>query len=399
MAKKLEPSAARGRYQELTWTPAAAGARKLERSPRRYRAWIPAGVADYEPTLPTATAALCERGGTEVRRLNADPAALIALEGLGRQLLRSEALASSQIEGLSISHRKLAEAEFADLAHYRAREIVGTVRAMERALATTSDDEPFTVASIEAIHREIAVVPPLDKIAGRLRDGPSWIGGVDPSRAEYVGPPAKRVRPLLEDLCRFIERDDISAVAQAAIAHSQFETIHPFGDGNGRVGRCLIQAIFRRRGLAPGYVPPISIVLGARKDVYISGLEVFRSGDVDSWVAYFAQATETAALEARVFSEEVEALQSDWRALLAPVRADAAVLALIDLLPRFPIVTAAAAEGEIDRSRRATLTGLERLADAEILTRHRNQKKGDSWEAKELFALLDEFERRLGRPT
>ncbi len=396
MAKKLEASTEHGRYETLTWNPAAAGASKSERPPRRYRAWIPATVADYEPVLRTATAALCERAGTEVRQLNADPTALLALEGLGRQLLRSEALASSQIEGLSISHRELAEAELADLAGHRAHEIVGTVRAMERALATASVEQPFTVESIEAIHREIAVVPPLDKIAGQIRAEPSWIGGVDPSRAEYVGPPGKYVRGLLDDLCRFIERDDISPVAQAAIAHAQFETIHPFGDGNGRVGRCLIQAIFKRRGLAPAYVPPISIVLGAKKDVYISGIEAFRTGAIDSWVTYFARATELAAMQACVFSEEVEALQSDWRALLAPVRADSAALALIDLLPRFPIVTAAAAEGEIDRSRRATLTGLERVADAEILTRHRNQKKGDSWEAKELFALLDEFEMAVG---
>lgn len=396
MAKRREASAARGRYQELTWSPAATGARKSERTPRRYRAWIPAPVAEYEPALKTATAALCERGAAEITQLNADPAALMALEGLGRQLLRTEALASSQIEGLSVSHRKLAEAEFADLANYRAREIVGTVRAMERALATASRDEPFTVEAIEAIHREIAVVPPLDKIAGQIRDEPSWIGGTDPSRAEYVGPPAKRVRPLLEDLCRFTERDDVSVVAQAAIAHAQFELIHPFGDGNGRVGRCLIQAIFRRRGLAPSYVPPISIVLGAKKDVYINGIEAFRGGDIDSWITYFARATETAASAARGFAEDVEALQGDWRAVLAPVRADSAALALIDLLPRLPIVTAAAAEGEIGRSRRATLTGLERLADAGILTRHRNQRKGDSWEAKELFALVDQFEMAVG---
>jgi Fic family protein len=396
MAGKLELSEEAGRYEELTWTPAAAGGRKAERSPRRYRAWIPAAIADSEPLLPAATAAICERGSAEVRQLNVDSAALVALEGLGRQLLRSEALASSQIEGLGISHRKLAEAEFADLANYRAREIVGTVRAMERALEIASQEAPFTVAAIEAIHREIAVVPPLDKIAGQIRDEPSWIGGTDPGNAEYVGPPAAAVRPLLDDLCQFIKRDDISAVAQAAIAHAQFELIHPFGDGNGRVGRCLIQAILRRRGLAPSYVPPISIVLGARKDGYISGIEAFRTGDVDSWVAYFARATETAALKSREFAEEVGALQSDWRALLAPVRADSATLPLIDLLPQFPIVTAAAAEGEIERSRRATLTGLERLAGAGVLTRHRNQKKGDSWEAKELFALLDEFEMALG---
>jgi Fic family protein len=398
MEQMLEAS--RGQYVELTWAPAGAGARKSERRPRRYRAWIPETVADFEPVLQASTAALCERSGAEVRQLNSEPGALMALEGLGRQLLRSEALASSQIEGLSISHRKLAAAEFGEHAHHKAREIVGTVKAMERALEIGSAPGLLSVESIEAIHREIAVVPPLDRIAGQIREEPSWIGGVDPGTAEYVGPPAKEVRGLLDDLCEFMNRDDISPVAQAAIAHAQFETIHPFGDGNGRVGRCLIQVLFRRRGLAPRLLSPISIVLGSNKDAYISGLEGFRTGAVDDWVRYFADATEVAALHSRELSEEVEAIQGDWRALLRPVRADSAALALIDLLPRYPIVTAAAAEGEIDRSRRATITGLERLADAGILTRHRNQKKGDSWEAKDVFALLDEFERRImDRPS
>jgi Fic family protein len=394
MEQTLEAS--RGQYVELTWAPSGAGARKSERRPRRYRAWIPETVADFEPVLQSATVALCERAGAEVRQLNSEPGALLALEGLGRQLLRSEALASSQIEGLNISHRKLAATEFDDQAQHKAREIVGTVRAMERALAIGSAPGLLSVESIEAIHREIAVVPPLDRIAGQIREEPSWIGGVDPSVAEYVGPPPKEVRGLLDDLCEFMNRDDISPVAQAAIAHAQFETIHPFGDGNGRVGRCLIQVLFRRRGLAPRLLSPISIVLGSNKDAYISGLEAFRTGAVDDWVRYFADATEVAALHSRELAEEVEAIQGDWRARLRPVRADSATLALIDLLPRFPIVTAAAAEGEINRSRRATLSGLERLADAGILTRHRNQKKGDSWEAKDLFALLDEFERRIG---
>jgi len=394
MPSTLEPS--RGQYVELTWEPAGAGARKAERTPHRYKAWVPETLADFEPLLQASTAALCERASAEVRQLNYEPGALMALEGLGRQLLRSESLASSQIEGLSISHRKLAAAELGDLANYKAREIVGTVKAMERALEIGAAPGRLTVDSIKAIHREIAVVPPLDKIAGQIREEPSWIGGTDPSVAEYVGPPAGEVRGLLDDLCEFMNREDISPVAQAAIAHAQFETIHPFGDGNGRVGRCLNQVLFRRRGLAPRLLSPISIVLGSNKDAYISGLEAFRTGAIDDWVRYFANATELAALSSQGLAEEVEGIQSDWRASLAPIRADSAALALIDLLPRYPIVTAAAAEGDIDRSRRATLTGLERLADAGILTRHRNQKKGDSWEAKELFALLEDFEQRLG---
>jgi Fic family protein len=404
MSPTLEASpgprqAGRGQYIELTWEPSPSGSRKAERTPRRYRAWIPDAIADFEPSLRSGTASLCEQAGVEVRQLNSEPAALMALEGLGRQLLRSESLASSQIEGLGISHRKLAAAEFGDLANYKAREIVGTMRAMERALEIGAAPGRLTVESIQAIHREIAVVPPLDRIAGQIREEPSWIGGTDPSVAEYVGPPAEEVPGLLDDLCEFMDRDDISPITQAAIAHAQFETIHPFGDGNGRVGRCLIQVLLRRRGLAPRFVPPISIVLGSRKDAYVSGIEAFRAGAVDDWVAYFARAAESAALGSREFSEEVEDLQGDWRALLHPVRSDSAALALIDLLPRFPIVTAAAAEGEIDRSRRSTITGLERLADAGILARHRNQKKGDSWEAKELFSLLEEFERRVGRSS
>jgi Fic family protein len=404
MSRTLEASAGprqggRGQYIELTWEPSASGSRKAERTPRRYRAWIPDAIADFEPSLRSSTASLCERAGVEVRQLNSEAAALMALEGLGRQLLRSESLASSQIEGLAISHRKLAAAEFGNLANYKAREIVGTMRAMERALEIGAAPGRLTVESIQAIHREIAVVPPLDRIAGQIREEPSWIGGTDPSVAEYVGPPAEEVPGLLDDLCEFMDRDDISPIAQAAIAHAQFGLIHPFGDGNGRVGRCLIQVLLRRRGLAPRFVPPISIVLGSGKDAYISGIGAFRAGAVDDWVAYFARATESAALGSREFSEEVEDLQGDWRALMQPVRSDSAALALIDLLPRFPIVTAAAAEGEIDRSRRATITGLERLADAGVLTRHRNQKKGDSWEAKELFSLLEEFERRVGRSS
>jgi Fic family protein len=404
MSPTLEASpgrrqADRGQYVELIWEPAGAGPRKAERTPRRYRAWIPDAIADFEPSLRSSTASLCERAAVEVRQLNSEPTALMALEGLGRQLLRSESLASSQIEGLGISHRKLAAAEFGDLANYKAREIVGTMRAIERALEIGAAPGRLTVESIQAVHREIAVVPPLDRIAGQIREEPSRIGGTDPSVAEYVGPPAEEVPGLLDDLCEFMDRDDISPITQAAIAHAQFETIHPFGDGNGRVGRCLIQVLLRRRGLAPRFVPPISIVLGSRKDAYVSGIEAFRAGAVDDWVAYFARAAESAALGSREFSEEVEDLQGDWRALLHPVRSDSAALALIDLLPRFPIVTAAAAEGEIDRSRRSTITGLERLADAGILARHRNQKKGDSWEAKELFSLLEEFERRVGRSS
>jgi Fic family protein len=384
----------KGHYVEMSWTPDFERAGGKRPSGGSYEAFVPDPIGEEEPRLSSATSTLAERAGLAVRGLNDDPSGLVPLEGLGRQLLRSEALASSQIEGLNISPRKLAEADLSDQdGHFKAQEILGNIRALELATRIGSEADEFDVDSITRIHREMATVPPLDRIAGELREQPSWIGGRTPLDAEYVGPPWEEVRPLLDDHCDFINRDDISPVAQAAIAHAQFETIHPFGDGNGRVGRCLIQMIFRRRGLAPHYIPPVSIVLGANKDAYISGLESYREGEVDGWVRQFARAVEDAADQARSFSRAVIALQEMWRRELGRVRSDAAVLPLIEMLPKFPVVTAAVAEKEIGRSRPVTIEALDRLASIGALTRHSNRKKGYSWEAKGLFRLLAEFEK------
>jgi Fic family protein len=390
----------KGHHVEMRWGPDFDRPGGRRPSAGRYEAFVPDPVGDYEPSLTSATSTLAERAGIAVRELNQDPAGLVPLEGLGRQLLRSEALASSQIEGLNISRRKLAEADLPGRdGHYKAQEILGNIRALELATRIGEEADEVDVDAITAIHREMAIVPPLDRIAGELREEPSWIGGRSPLDAEFVGPPWEEVRPLLEDLCDFMNRDDISPVVQAAIAHAQFETIHPFGDGNGRVGRCLIQVIFRRRGLAPRYIPPVSIVLGANKDAYIAGLESFREGEVDGWALQFARAVESAAAQARSFSKEVTELQTKWRGELGKVRSDAAVLPLIELLPKFPVITAAVAEKEIGRSRPVTIEALGRLEAIGALTRHRSQKLGDSWEAKELFSLLEEFERRVGRSS
>jgi Fic family protein len=384
----------RGHYVEMSWTPDFERAGGMRSGAGRYKAFVPDPIGDYEPDLRSATSTLAEQAGLAIRELNDDPPGLVSLEGLGRQLLRSEALASSQIEGLNISPRKLAEADLSDQeGHFKAQEILGNIRALELATRIGTEADELDVDAITRIHREMAIVPPLDRIAGELREEPSWIGGRSPLDAEFVGPPWQEVRPLLEDLCDFVNRDDVSPVAQAAIAHAQFETIHPFGDGNGRVGRCLIQVIFRRRGLAPRYIPPVSLLLGANKDAYISGLESYRVGEVDGWVRQFSRAVEDAAIQARTFSRRVIELQEKWRKELGRVRSDAAVLPLIEVLPKFPVVTAAVAEKEIGRSRPVTIEALDRLASIGALTRHSNRKKGHSWEAKSLFRLLADFEK------
>ena len=269
---------------------------------------------------------------------------------------------------------------------------MGTVKAMERAMDIGAETRPWTsmpsptfTASWQSCRRST-------ESPARFERRQAGSAAALLPMLEYVGPPHELVRPLLGDLCRFMSRDDISPIPQAAMAHAQFELIHPFGDGNGRVGRCLIHVLFRRRGVAPIYVPPVSLVLGANKDAYIAGLRNFRAQKVDQWVAQFSRAVETAALHAREFSSQVETVQDKWRKLVGPVRKDAAVMPLIDVLPKYPVITAGVAKEELGRSRPATIGALSRLEDAGVLKRRRNQKKGDSWEAPHLFLLLNKFE-------
>jgi len=382
----------RGRYVSALWEPVFAHPGR-KGAAGRYRAFVPDPVGDLEPELSASTSALSERAGAAVRELNASEPELVALEGLGRQLLRSEALASSAIEGLQLSHRRLARAEVEGKAgDFLAQEVLGNARAMEEAVRIGREVGDLGVEDVCAIHRALAISPPLDRIAGQIRESQGWIGGASPPQAAFVPPPHDRLPGLMSDLCDFMNRDDVSPVAQAAIAHAQFETIHPFGDGNGRIGRCLIHVLFERCGLAPSYVPPVSLVLGVDKDAYIAGLEDFRGDEVDRWVAQFAHAVEIAAKRAKSFLADVAALQAEWIRRAEPLRADATARAIIGHLPSYPVITAAIVEKVTSRSRVAAINGLDHLARAGVLTRHRNQRKGDSWEAKELFALLGTFE-------
>lgn len=361
----------------------------------RYRAFVPARIADADFELSSATAALSERAAAAVVDLNQRTAALASLEGLARQLLRSEALASSQIEGLRLSHRELARAALPGQGTHRALEVLGTMRAMEAAVVVGSKADAITVGDVESLHRALAVAPPLDRIAGTLREEQGWIGGATPVEAEYVGPPGAQVRELVSDVCAFMSRDDLPVATQAAIAHAQFELIHPFGDGNGRTGRCLIHAMFRRRGIAPAYMPPVSLALGADKDAYIAGLTAYREGDVAAWVQHFSRAVEQAALSAERFSERVRGLQDEFLRRAGPLRSDAVGRQIIELLPAFPYITTAIIREHTGKSDVAVLNGLRHLVQRAVLTRHENRRAGDSWEAKELFALLDEFEQDI----
>src|SRR3954471_2434498 len=188
-------------------------------------------------------------------------------------------------------------------------------------------------------------------------------------------------------------------VVQAAIAHAQFETIHPFADGNGRVGRALIHVVLRRRGLASRYVPPVSLVLATDAKAYIAGLTAFRENRAGDWILLFAQAIERAAAKASELALRLAELQETWRKRAGRPRRDSSAEALIVELPAHPIVTVATAQKFLGRSKQAVNEAIAALAANGILHTITLAKRNRAWEARDVFALIDAVERELAVPS
>ncbi len=272
---------------------------------------------------------------------------------------------------------------------------------MRCAARSISRRSPSPSKRCSTIHRALLENTADAAIAGHLRQTQNWIGGrhPNPRGAAFIPPPEDRIAGLLSDLCRFCERDDLPPLVQAAIAHVQFETIHPFADGNGRVGRALIQVILARRGLTQSgdrwILPPISLVLAARSDAYIGGLSAFRSGNHGDWLAFFLGTCHTATAVAEGLLDDVVALQERWRTLAGKPRVDSAAEALIARLPETPVLDLAAAVSLTGASREATRKAIDRLEETGVLIEITGRGRLRRWEATGLFALLDGLEAGL----
>jgi Fic family protein len=234
-------------------------------------------------------------------------------------------------------------------------------------------------------------------IAGVIRERQNWIGGSSftPLGAAFVPPPPELVPDLLDDLCAFIARDDIAPAAQAAIAHAQFENIHPFADGNGRTGRALIYSILRRRGEIGIYVPPISLVLVRQPRDYIAGLGAYSGGDVGTWTTLLADATTSAVGIAERLADAIERRQLSWLERLGRPRADAAVRQLVSALPAQPVIDVATGREITGKSHVAVGSALRQLEAADILRPLNERQWGRVWECAELLDLVTSFEKGL----
>ena len=392
------------RWIQRSWRadPTLPGGRK-ERQSLHYQAFVPDPIGELELSLPAQIAATVSAAEREIDLLNRDPPKMACLEVLARRLLRAESVASSRIEGLVLSQRRLAraEAEGPETRDDTARSVLGNVAAMEDAVAIAAKGKPLRARDILQIHRTLMEATTTPGIAGKLRDQQSWIGGnaLNHGRADFVPPPPEFVRDLVEDLCVFVNRGDLSPVLQAAIAHAQFETIHPFADGNGRVGRALIHVVLRRRELAPRYVPPVSLVLATDAKRYIGGLTTFREGHITDWCSMFAESIRIASVNAVDLARRLARMQETWRERAGNPRRHSSAEALIQLLPAHPIVTLATATAILGRSKQAANQAIAHLATSGVLHPITLARRNRAWEARDLFELVNAAERELALPA
>jgi len=394
------------------WTTDFSGPSRNDRRSCDYQAYLPDNLVGRSFTLDGEVAADVAEAEAAIARLNVEATALIDTEALARILLRAEAVASSRIEGLEIGARRLLHAEVIRglneaPSDVTATEVLGNIDAMAYGIETINEGDAITMDVLLGIHERLLAGTRLEVYGGRFRDQQNWIGGssYNPCSAAFVPPPHEYVENLIADLCAFCNDDSLPTVVQAAIAHAQFETIHPFVDGNGRTGRAVIHLIFRRRGLALRVLPPVSLVLATWSKSYIESLDATRyrgpatgkeaHTGANQWIGRFAGACIRAVADSDAFEARAHEIQNAWRKRLPSIRKNSAADLLVHALSGAPVVTVNSAAALIGRTYPAANNAVSQLVEAGVLSQvtigHRNR----AYEAPEIITAFTDLERQL----
>lgn len=309
-------------------------------------------------------------------------------------LLRSESAASSQIEQLTASAKAIALAELGDTSRRNAAVIVANTRAMQAAIALA---DKLDEQAILDMHRAL-LSDTRPEWTGRWRDEQVWIGGgpYGPHGADFVPPHHERVPDAMRDLVAFMARTDLPPLVQASLAHAQFETIHPFPDGNGRVGRALVHSLLRAKGLTRTVTVPVSAGLLVDVSAYFRALDAYRGGNPASIVEMMANASFAAVGNGRYLASDLENIRARWGEQVG-ARRGAAVWRLADLLVHQPVIDSPTAQRLLGLSAPSVNNGIEQLLVAGVLRRVSGKHRNRKWAADEVLAALDAFAARAGR--
>jgi len=357
-----------------------------------YLAAVVPAIAGATLVLPSELSAEVADAGAEVARFDAEIGAEMA--PFAAVLLRSEAAASSQIEGLTASARAIAEAEAGAGSRRNAALVVANTRAMTEAIAL---EDRLDAGALLTVHRTLleATDP---RHAGRWREEQVWIGGsgLGPHRADFVPPHHSSVEAGVTDLLVFAARTDVPVLAQAAVAHAQFETIHPFTDGNGRTGRALLRVLLRAGDLTRAVTVPVSAGLLTDTVGYFAALTSYRAGHPAAIVRRVVESSFSAVANGRHLVTDLRAVRTGWDARIR-ARRGSNVWRAADLVLRSPVVDAARVATELGTAPTNVYRSIEPLVAAGVLVPRGDRRRNRVWRCPEVLTALDDFAVRSGR--
>lgn len=378
---------------ESSYERGSASRNEIRQHQGPYEAAVPAVIRMLDAPLPGGLSAGVDDAAVEIARFDTQMGSEIA--PFASLLLRSESAASSRIENLTASARAIAEAELTGgIGASNAAQVVANTRAMQVAIDLSAD---LSAPSILAMHD--ALMRPHDPdIAGHWRTEQVWIGGgrLGPHHALFVPPQHTRVAPAIDDLVSFMARDDLPVLVQAAIAHAQFETIHPFADGNGRTGRALIHSLLRGKGLTRCVTFPVSAGLLVDIDTYFAALTAYRSGDPEAIISRLVHASFAAVTNGRELVGDLRGIRASWDERIR-ARRGANTWRIADLLLAHPVLDASSIAQALGIAPSNVYAPLNPLIEAGILTQTTDRKRGQIWRSIEVLTALDAFAARAGK--
>ncbi|WP_415854283.1 Fic family protein [Sinomonas sp. G460-2] len=382
------------RYETRPWRPSGRVPRE-DRLVTEIEVAIPPDISrlDYYPERPTMV--LLEEAAVAIASLDAvSSGPMRAISGF---LLRSESVSSSKIEHVDARRDDYARAVVGLKASAEARSTVAATDAIQAMIRNSGSSGKVTLDAMLAAHRILMRDDPHDSYyAGKVRDVQNWIGGSDysPRGAAHVPPPADLVPSLLDDVISFSNRSDMPVVAQAALAHAQFESIHPFTDGNGRIGRALINAVIRRRGLAEQTVTPIASAMLADVSRYFRLVNDYRIGDAEPFVVYLAECAVLAVKASKESLAALTQLPGQWTERAKP-RKGSADETLISHLIETPVLDAQTAASIAGVAVESIYRPLNRLTDAGVISPITQSARDRAWAAHDVLDEVDRLAERL----
>jgi Fic family protein len=378
----------------------------VERFHVAQRRFITRAEGGYDAFLPPALPPPLPLTQELMRQLSAADRALGELAGSGRglpnpnllsrPLLRREAVLSSRIEGTqaALSDLVLFEVERAPDASDDVREVFNYLRAVDHLLAP-GRRLPLSLSLLREAH-EILLTGVRGNYAtpGEFRKSQNWIGrpGAVINDATYVPPPPERLWECLDSFEKYLHADrKLPPLIDIAAAHYQFEAIHPFVDGNGRVGRLLVVLLLHEWGLLPAPLLDLSAFIEPRRDRYYTTLlRVSTDGDWEQWFVFFLEAVEAQAREAMARAQRLNDLRESMRGRIATPRASALPAILVDSLFETPMMTIPQAAILLGVTRRSAAAHIDRLIDADVLTEIEHGRRPRLFVATDIMSAIED---------